>query len=411
MINFYYADPVAKVQYFVNVDSIENISEVKIKNAIAKEAVKGLVARIGNVSKEDQKTLTKRLKTSIYTGLLIENAGYTNIEIIGDFTKTVATIETIEIIDNNGTLKTVEAEKFNSKVLENVYIVKDGSFYNLYYKKVFLFSSKHKSDIENKLNENINRIEKHVNDTLVKFKFEAPATKDQLNTYKDELISDIEYAENRIKRMIDKNKDQEYIDIKINELNALKAELNLVELMLNDNTNNIEVVETPEIENKINTIDYVVYNKSFNSKQDAIKYCLDNDFDPELMIEKYVDGVKAVDTSINESIPINKVVNDLDNKLDKDIKKKIQYRVIEYFTQDKNVFDENIIDNEIKYIIDISKQIRNKLKYKNGVYYPVIELFEDIQLKDDYYKYFVMDALKVQDIEFYNSNELYRVCS
>ncbi|MBZ9693386.1 hypothetical protein [Clostridium sp. M14] len=99
-----------------------------------------------------------------------------------------------------------------------------------------------------------------------------------------------------------------------------------------------------------------------------------------------------------------------DNKTDKLIIDKIKPRVIQYFVKELNIYDENIIDNEINNIINISKDIRNKLNYKGGIYYSVNELFKDVKLDNEYYKYFIMDALKMQDIEFYN-NEEYRVCS
>ena len=85
------------------------------------------------------------------------------------------------------------------------------------------------------------------------------------------------------------------MDSIINWSTVKKIEVEKVEEIKEDNNN----VETPEVaENKIienKIITYVVYNKSFDTKQDAISYCIENDFEPELMIEKYVDGVKTVD--------------------------------------------------------------------------------------------------------------------
>jgi hypothetical protein len=152
-----------------------------------------------------------------------------------------------------------------------------------------------------------------------------------------------------------------------------------------------------------------------DKKEDLQKYIDNNDL--YIYDIYYVYGAKDLNNCLkfaidyitnNINIPVNK---DSDIKINKQIINKIKCNVIQYFIKDKNICDENIIDSEIDTIIDISKQIRSKLQYKNGVYYPVNELFQDIQLSDDYYKYFLMDALKVQDIEFYNSNELYRVCS
>jgi hypothetical protein len=125
--------------------------------------------------------------------------------------------------------------------------------------------------------------------------------------------------------------------------------------------------------------------------------------------ENLKDAIAYMTNNINVSVA--KIVNSSIDSIDKDIKNKIKFSVINYFVKDKNIKNKFLIDEEIKYIIDISKQIRSELQYKNGVYYPIIELFQDVQLKDDYYKYFVMDALKLLDIEYYNNNELYRVCS
>lgn len=103
----------------------------------------------------------------------------------------------------------------------------------------------------------------------------------------------------------------------LNWSSVKKIEAEKVEEIKEDN-NNVEVPEVvATVKNKINTITYIVYNKSFDSKQDAINYCLDNDFDPELMIECYVDGVKTVDYS-NEVYPLefqtcNIITNDIDS--------------------------------------------------------------------------------------------------
>ena len=299
MTYYYYLDPIAKNQYFVNVDSMKNISEAKIKNAISKEAVKTFIERLGivNVNDEDKKNLIKRIKTSIYyTCTLLEN--YNNVEISGDFQKTVAILENIEIIDNQGSLKTIEAEKLNSKVLENVYIIKDGNFYNVYYKKVFLLCCKYKSDIEKKLNENIDKIEDHVDNVLVKFRYIAPTTDAQLTTYKDELIRDIEFIEDRIERMTKRDTEEYMIDIQRNELNALKDELILVENMLNGETVNApEVAETiKEVEKIVNdfTLDCMeiiesIVNKDSSGAEEVIKEIYNN-YSKENMIQtiKYI---------------------------------------------------------------------------------------------------------------------------
>lgn len=122
--------------------------------------------------------------------------------------------------------------------------------------------------------------------------------------------------------------------------------------------------------------------------------------------ENLKDAIAYITNNIN--IP---VVNDIIDNKAVEIKKRIKSQVIKYFVQDKNIKNESLINKEIDNIINISKHIRSKLQYKNGVYYPVSELFEGLELKDSYYKYFIMDALKELDIEYFDNNSLYRVCS
>lgn len=122
--------------------------------------------------------------------------------------------------------------------------------------------------------------------------------------------------------------------------------------------------------------------------------------------ENLKDAIAYITNNIN--IP---VVNDIIDNKAVEIKKRIKSQVIKYFVQDKNIKNESLINKEIDNIINISKHIRSKLQYKNGVYYSVNELFEGLELKDSYYKYFIMDALKELDIEYFDNNSLYRVCS
>jgi hypothetical protein len=144
------------------------------------------------------------------------------------------------------------------------------------------------------------------------------------------------------------------------ELEAKKNEIAVTEV-IKENNNNVEVVE-----NKINykIVTFVVYNKSFNNKQDAISYCLDNDFDPELMIEKYVDGAKAVDSSNNNNvIPVD--ANNAEKVQDKIYQSFKMNDTIEYKTISQQI---KSLDNEINLLedkrIQLSNYIRNELNIK-----------------------------------------------
>ena len=87
----------------------------------------------------------------------------------------------------------------------------------------------------------------------------------------------------------------------------------------------------------------------------------------------------------------------------------LEAEMIEYFTEEMDIFDEDYIESEIDNIICIAKNIRSKLTYNNGIYYPVENLFKEYNNLDNNYKNFVIDALKMFDIEFYTGS-LYRVC-
>lgn len=127
-----------------------------------------------------------------------------------------------------------------------------------------------------------------------------------------------------------------------------------------DNNNAPEVAET--IENKINeikVITYVVYNKSFNNKQDAISYCIENDFEPELMIEKYVDGVKTVDTS-NDSNVIS-----VDANIPKKVNNTNELKLIEYTGNNEYLkLLSHVINNTI---IDYDKRLKSHYDIFNNL--------------------------------------------
>ena len=64
----------------------------------------------------------------------------------------------------------------------------------------------------------------------------------------------------------------------------------------------------------------------------------------------------------------------------------LEAEMIEYFTEEMDIFDEDYIESEIDNIICIAKNIRSKLTYNNGIYYPVENLFKDYNNLDNNYK-------------------------
>lgn len=83
--------------------------------------------------------------------------------------------------------------------------------------------------------------------------------------------------------------------------------------------------------------------------------------------------------------------------------------IINYYTQEKGIYDEDIINNNFEKILLIAESIRKNLTYKNGVYYSVNELFLDRDIENEL-KPFIIAALKLLDVEFIEEDTLYRIC-
>ena len=278
-----------KLYYYVNVDSsnqifaeveVNNFSEIKVKNALAKKAVEIFISKfskeeLNKVTKEDIKKLKKSFKKNTFdTCHLDENKNL--IEVTGNFTKDIIKTESIEIyIGKDGYKKTIEAIKVNSKVLNNVYIYKDGKHYNVSYKgfKLFETTNKNIKEIDKKINEiGIDTIEKNIDNMLVELNIIAPHTAEQLEKYLNKLNEEkkilVDVIENRSKR----NRNS---DLFINELNAIISEIKLVNKLLNK-------------ENKLN--DNIDINNN-TTKSYIVKDTKNNrEFKPEL-IGKMFDGV------------------------------------------------------------------------------------------------------------------------
>lgn len=60
-------------------------------------------------------------------------------------------------------------------------------------------------------------------------------------------------------------------------------------------------------------------------------------------------------------------------------------------------------------IVTVAKAIRSQLTYNGGMYYNVSDLF-NCEYNEDM-KHFIIQELKTLDIEFFNDNSEYRVCS
>ena len=60
-------------------------------------------------------------------------------------------------------------------------------------------------------------------------------------------------------------------------------------------------------------------------------------------------------------------------------------------------------------IKEVAKAIRSQLEYNGGMYFNIKDLFNNDFNED--MKHFLIQELKTLDIEFYDNNKLYRVCS
>lgn len=83
--------------------------------------------------------------------------------------------------------------------------------------------------------------------------------------------------------------------------------------------------------------------------------------------------------------------------------------LIEYVLQvEQDEERQEILYNQYEeYIIDKALEIRDKLEYKGGAYYPIDNLFVNIDYIKEF-KYFILDQLKTLGVEYYNK-ELYRI--
>ena len=225
-ITYEYVDVASKMQVYTIIDVNSNYSEIKIKNAICKE-----VLNLKGLSKE----FAKNVKNSIYNCCYVKRDDYKQIQVRDDFLKAekqLENIDIIDIVDYKPVLKTIKAEALKADLLK-VHIVKNNNNrYYVYYNKICLFIAKSKKEINDKINQvGIDKINECVDNALVKYGFLAPHTLKQLEEYKNELIEEISYLNDKINRLEKRGKIS-LVKKSLNELNAIKVELKLVNSLL-----------------------------------------------------------------------------------------------------------------------------------------------------------------------------------
>lgn len=235
-----------KEQYYIGLDGQDqNISITKIKNAIAKKAVKTLSNLIGIKDSENIKQLEKAIKSSIYdTATLLE--GYNNIEITGDFNKTESKkviFKSLVKDVNTQELKYIdmEGEKVNSKVYPNLDLYLTpyayGKGYNIIYEgmQIAYARTKNIKDIEEalqKINMTETELINRMNENLIKL-----GVKEQ--NINEVSINKIEEGNKTIKTMeqIDDIKTNTIIttNIKDNNISVVSDSINLSKIDINNN--------------------------------------------------------------------------------------------------------------------------------------------------------------------------------
>lgn len=388
VITYEYVNVIRKIQVYavVNSEDIQRVSEIKVKNAIAKEAVKYF-----DIPSNYEKEYIKMIKKSVYNGCYVKRDGFKQIQVKDNFLKSEVKTETIDIIikDNyNYKLVQVQAQKFNNN---GIYFVKENNRYRVYKDMILIFDCKSKKEIENKLNEYSDKINPFINDRLVEAGFKAPNTKEQLEKYSDRLKEEIEFKENRINRLKNKGSHEELLQQTINELNALRDELKLVSNDNNKEINNINDSASEDVKNnitidnkiKINNIKIKIYDSMINrllNNRDALKIEIDRNNirynDRENNLIKQLINIDCKLDSLE--LKIDALRDDI-NRL-KNIKYKLYVKTLkaDYGTNKYKIIDRDnnnsiIYSNNIdKYINDFNYNIFVLIKdaeYPKQIYY------------------------------------------
>ena len=238
-----------KEQYYIGLDGQDqNISITKIKNAIAKKAVKTLSNLMGIKDSENIKQLEKAIKSSVYdTATLLE--GYNNIEVTGNFNKTESKKVIFKSLIKDTTTqeiqyKEIEGEKVNSKVYPNLDLYLTpyayGKGYNIIFEglQIAYTRTKNIKDIEESL-QNINMSEtkliNKVNESLVQL-----GVKEQnINVESIDTVEAVKEDNKTIKTMeqIDdiKTSKASTTNIKNNNINVVRDSIKLSKIDINNN--------------------------------------------------------------------------------------------------------------------------------------------------------------------------------
>ena len=134
VITYEYVNVIRKIQAYavVNVEDMHRVSEIKIKNSNAKEAVKYF-----DIPSIYEKEYIKMIKNNVYNGCYVKRDGLKQIQVKGNFLKSEVKTETIDIIikDNyNYKLVQVQAQKFNNN---GIYFVKENNRYRVVMETVY----------------------------------------------------------------------------------------------------------------------------------------------------------------------------------------------------------------------------------------------------------------------------------
>jgi uncharacterized coiled-coil DUF342 family protein len=143
---------------------------------------------------------------------------------------------------------------------------------------------------------------KHTAETILKGRI-AEAQKMEQSDISDALYMTIEYYYNQLKELITDKKELAKYANKLHykavhecqTVQEIEAVFNEIKNKLNKNNEQQNNQQTTQKETT-----YIVGNRAFSSITEAEEYCLQNDFDPQLMIKKMEDVPSSQETTIEE---------------------------------------------------------------------------------------------------------------
>lgn len=212
--------------------------------------------------------------------------------------------------------------------------------------------------------------------------------------------------------------DKNGIDRIIQQYNKLLINLGLI------NDNNINTIESKEEKKEINNTNniYTVYNNTFTTYEDAKQYCIECDFEPELMIQ-IIDNkgrIKTTQTIIkNDTYKNNKIkIRLLDDKINRlldvyiNTRNEIDKQGIKYNDRtNKLIIELNRLDKEMNILENKIDKFKEKNKQLDSINYTKVVS----KLKNEYTsKYKVVnretkETIYANNIEEYIYNAAYNI--